>query len=109
MQVNGARGSTWRVVNDCTGPGGGGGDGVIWTAGASLPAAIVPSTSGGSNGVIAAGKPACTGSANSATAGSGGIKQAGYIAPTGTVSVCSILPISALKYFKGKLTDEAPR
>ena len=108
VNVNGARGSDASnvVINDCTGPGGGGGAGVIWTSGGSLPAAIAPSTTGGNNGVIAAGKPACTGSSNSATAGSNGLTQTNYTAPMGTVPVCTLLPISVLKYFKGKLTEE---
>lgn len=107
VNVDGANGSNASnvVINDCTGPGGGGGAGVVWTAGGSIPAAIVPSYIGGSSGVVAVGKPVCTGSANFATAGTNGIAQTGYVAPAGTAPVCTILPIAALKYFKGKLTD----
>jgi len=108
-QANGANGSnSSNNVNDCTGPGGGGGAGVIWVQGASFPPAIAASVTGGSNGVVAATSSivACRGSANSATPGATGLTQTGYVAPMNTTSVCAILPVSALKYFKGQLTAD---
>jgi len=108
IQANGAKGSdaSNNITNDCTGPGGGGGGGAIWASGAVFPGAITASVSGGTNGVIAQGKAACTGSSNFATAGNNGATATGYIAPMGTIPICSVLPISALQYFKGKLTDQ---
>jgi len=105
--ANGARGSDASNVinNDCTGPGGGGGGGVVWMAGASLPGTLTRSVTGGSNGVIALGKSTCTGSANGATSGTNGVAQTGYVPPVASAPGCSLLPLSALIYFKGQFTS----
>jgi hypothetical protein len=110
--ANGARGTdASNMVNDCTGPGGGGGAGVIWSSGASIPAAVTGSVSGGSNGVVSAGSSiaACRGSANGATAGANGNMQPGYIPPMGVAEVCATLALSELDYFRGNLNNEKVR
>jgi hypothetical protein len=107
--ANGANGTnSSNFVNDCTGPGGGGGGGVVWTAGASVPAAVTASVSGGANGVVSAlnTKAACRGLANGATAGAAGISQAGYIAPLPGGSVCVVLTLPILKNFTGAWSDQ---
>jgi hypothetical protein len=104
VNAQGANGTnSSNFVNDCTGPGGGGGGGVIWTAGASIPAAVSASVNGGANGVVSAGnsKAACRGLANGATAGNNGITQTGYLLPQSTVNICVPLAASPLKYFSG--------
>jgi hypothetical protein len=108
VQANGARGSdaSNNITNDCTGPGGGGGGGTVWASGATFPGSVTASVSGGASGVVTQGKAACTGSSNFAAGGTIGATPTGYVAPMGTVPVCTILPISALEYFKGKLTDQ---
>ncbi|HEX4849486.1 MAG TPA: hypothetical protein VFV08_01705, partial [Puia sp.] len=110
VQTIGGRGSdASNNVNDCTGPGGGGAGGIIWVSGGSFPSAITPSVNGGSNGVVSATStktPSCAGSANSATAGTNGTTQTAYVPPVATVSLCTILPISALQYFNGNLVNE---
>jgi hypothetical protein len=106
----GARGSdASNGVPDCTGPGGGGGGGIVWVAGALFPAAITPSINGGNNGVVSVNSskvPSCVGSSNGATPGGSGIAQTGYTAPSAAVSVCSVLPISDLDYFRGNLNED---
>ncbi len=109
VQVNGANGSDANYnAPDCMGPGGGGGGGVIWVSGSSVPAAITASFTGGNNGVgsVTASISACHGSSNSATPGDAGTTKTGYVAPMSTAPACTILPISALLYFKGNLTDD---
>lgn len=108
VQVNGGRGSDASNNSpDCMGPGGGGGAGVIWTAGSSLPAAIIPSLAGGGSGVVSATASivACRGSSNFATAGDNGATQINYVAPMSTTPACTILASPALIYFNGNLID----
>ncbi|HEV3252234.1 MAG TPA: T9SS type A sorting domain-containing protein, partial [Puia sp.] len=100
---------TSNGVPDCTGPGGGGGGGIVWVAGASFPAAITASINGGNNGVVSVNSskvPSCVGSSNGATPGGNGITLTGYVAPSASVSVCTVLPISDLEYFKGNLRGD---
>ncbi|HEV3250928.1 MAG TPA: hypothetical protein VGZ71_08250, partial [Puia sp.] len=111
-EAKGARGAdASNGVPDCTGPGGGGGGGIVWVAGASFPAAITASINGGNNGVVSVNSskvPSCVGSSNGATPGGNGITLTGYVAPSASVSVCTVLPVSDLEYFKGNLrTDGA--
>jgi Secretion system C-terminal sorting domain len=109
-EAMGARGSdASNGVSDCTGPGGGGGGGIVWVAGASFPAAITASIIGGNNGVVSVNSskvPSCVGSSNGATPGGSGIAQTGYTAPSAAVSVCSVLAISDLDYFRGNLNGD---
>jgi hypothetical protein len=107
--ANGAAGSNaGNTVPACTGPGGGGGGGVVWTAGASVPAAVTPSVTGGANGVISPGntKASCVGSASGATAGTAGISQAGYTAPLPGGNACVVLATPVLKSFTGAWSDQ---
>ncbi len=108
-QADGAAGTNAsNNVGDCTGPGGGGGGGVIWVSGGSFPGAITGSVNGGANGVVSAGSGivACRGSANGAVSGTSGNMQTAFVPPMGSSSVCTILPISDLKYFAGKLISD---
>ena len=106
--ANGAIGSnSSNFVNDCTGPGGGGGGGAVWTAGASVPAAVSAAVNGGANGVVSAGntKAACKGLSNGATPGGMGEQQAAYTAPVATGNICVSLASPAMKTFSGILAD----
>ncbi|HEV3326697.1 MAG TPA: hypothetical protein VG052_13860, partial [Puia sp.] len=100
--ASGGQGSnSSNFVNDCTGPGGGGGGGMIWSAGASFPAAVTASVNGGVNGVVSSGntKVSCRGASNGAASGAVGLAQSGYAAPVSGSSVCTVLALSALRSF----------
>lgn len=102
-EAAGARGSNSSYnANNCTGPGGGGGGGLVWTAGASFPAAVTATGNGGANGLVSLTSTwSCAGSANGATPGAAGVSKAGYTPPVSAGPACVVLASPELKYFTG--------
>ncbi|MBC7829312.1 MAG: T9SS type A sorting domain-containing protein, partial [Chitinophagaceae bacterium] len=108
-KVRGARGSdASRGVTDCTGPGGGGGSGVVWMKGAVFSPNLIADITGGSNGVISAFSSApCIGLANGATSGGNGSAISDYVAPAFGSFLCAPLPVPELKFFRARAEEKA--